>query len=548
MTNNFQSLSNEIANDFLQSVIFIDDKAYKDKSSGDPRHDFDAQEITMAFAKERKICAVYQPMSKKDIESLTVVMSKADVTVIDWEIIIPESTNTIEQGNDDDDDDDDELKGKYTKDLIIGSLNSPSKRNSIKLIVIYTGETDLEGISKSILDDLKANNINGFSVSDNDDYCIQSLYCKIIIRAKANGGADRGKYLPSLKNKKLTYQEIPSFIVNEFSKMTAGLMSNFALKSLTAIRKNSHQILNIFSKKLDTAYLTNQSLLVNTDDANELLVELLGDTFTSILRANNLNQVIDDNFIYLWLEENIKNTNKPIYSKKGIKTSDSYILDKDIIKDLLKSHSDVEKKFSDVLTKKDNISKSTLEEKDNYKKYALDLFHTEDKKESMNVDFTNLCQHKNLVHHEEHIPSLSLGTIVKSSVGVDNYLVCIQQRCDSVRIKATDVRRFLFLSLSATKGNKKFDFITPNGQKITLDRKTFHLRTVKFSGSANGTVKAEDNEGCFLFKQIHASEEVVETFEFVFELKDIYAQRVVADYSASLSRVGLDEPEWVRLS
>lgn len=287
---------------------------------------------------------------------------------------------------------------------------------------------------------------------------------------------------------------------------------------------------------------------MNTDDANELLVELIGDTFASILRANNLGRVLDENFISLWLDENVKNINKPKYDKKGKKTAETYVLDKDIIKELLKPYSNVEKKFSNVLNQKVDISKSSVAEKENYKKYAFDLFQDDTENESINTGFANLCQHKNLIHHEGYIPTLGLGTIVRSSLCTEKYLVCIQQRCDSVRIKETEERRFLFLSLSVTKDNKKFDFITSEGLKLTLDRQTYHLRTVKFNGSADGTVKAEDNEGSFLFKQIHASDELIETFEFIFELKDLYAQRIVVDYSASLSRVGLDEPEWVRLS
>ena len=57
MTDNFQSLSNEIANDFLQSIVFIDDKAYKPKNDDDPRHELDAQAISIEFAKNNKNCS-----------------------------------------------------------------------------------------------------------------------------------------------------------------------------------------------------------------------------------------------------------------------------------------------------------------------------------------------------------------------------------------------------------------------------------------------------------------------------------------------------------
>lgn len=547
MTNNFQSLSKEVANDFIQNIVFIDDKAYQPQNDDDPRHDLNAEEISREFAKSNKICSIYRPTSQSDIELLSDVIHKADATVIDWEILIPDSVQS-DTGSDEEDEEDEELKGTYTKQLIIKLLDTPFKRNSLKLIVIYTGETDLPGIGEDILTDLHQNEIADFSISERDSCTLESPYCKIIIRAKNNGGENRGKYVPALRDKRLTYEEIPNFISNEFSKMTDGLLPNFALQSLSAVRKNSHQIINIFSKKLDAAYITNKSLLVNTDDANELLVDLMGDTFTSILRANNLNDVVNEEFVDLWLDENLVESSKPTYDKKGKKAIPTYTLTKDIVKKLLKSSDDVEKKYSEVLSGNTEISKSSIQEKNNFKKYAFDLFHDEEEQETVHTGFTNLCQHKNLIHHEEYVPILTLGSVIKSTIGDSSYFVCIQQRCDSVRIKPEDTRRFLFISLSTYSNGKKFDFIAPDGTKLCLDKKTFNLRTVKFNGSEDGTVQSVCEDGKYYFKQVHESEQQAEKFEFLFELKDLYAQRVVADYSSSLSRVGLDEPEWVRLS
>lgn len=541
MINNFESLSKQIANDFLQSIVFIDDKAYEDPDNNDLQHDFDAQTITRNFADKEKICSVFQPKVEKDIELFSNIAKKADVVVLDWQMRID---SPLEDASSDEDDDVDDIRGKYSKAIISNLLNSKSSLNSLKLIIVYTGETDLVAIANEILEDLNKQHINGFQVPADDLCCVLSMSCKILIRAKINGGEERGKHAPVLFNKEISYAELPEFINEEFSKMTEGLLPIFALKSLHEIRQNYYQILNIFSKELDTAYLTNQSLLTNTEDANELLVQLLGDTFSSILRANNLNNVIDENFINLWLDRNIKDKKKPKYDKDGKKIDGKFTLTKEMLQDILKPDPDVIKKFKNVLNTA-GISKSSTT-KESYIHYAFDLFHEKDQKESMNIDFAKLCQHKNLVHHDAYLPSLSLGTIVKSSLGDDNYLVCIQQRCDSVRIK-TD-RRFLFLPLSKVNDKGKFDFITPDNKKLKLSQKTFDLRTVKFNSSNKGTVQSNNEEDKFFFKPIHHSSKSPEKFEFIFELKDLYAQRIVADYSASLARVGLDEPEWVRLS
>jgi len=283
MTDDFQSLSNEIANDFIQSIVFIDDKAYS--TGEDQNHEFDAHAITKAFSKDKKICAIYKPESKSDIRMFSQIAEKADVTVIDWQIILSEHNIPVESLEEDDND---EIKGIYTKKIISDLLSSQSNQNSLKLIIIYTGDSNLTEIAIEINEHIKQSGIKKFTIDEGDPCCVFSNSCRILVVTKSNGGAGRQKHNPSMIKNEVTYDELPKYISTEFTKMTNGLLSNFALQSLTVIRKNFHQILNIFSKELDTAYLTHQSLLQTTDDANELLVELLGDTFTSILRYQNI--------------------------------------------------------------------------------------------------------------------------------------------------------------------------------------------------------------------------------------------------------------------
>lgn len=114
-----------------------------------------------------------------------------------------------------------------------------------------------------------------------------------MVISKSNGGTGR-THLPALAQKIKTYDELPDFISLQFTEMTSGLLSNFAMESLAEIRRNFHHILTLFSKDLDAAYLAHQTLLPNTFDANELLVQLLSDTFSSIIRYKNLNHYIDE--------------------------------------------------------------------------------------------------------------------------------------------------------------------------------------------------------------------------------------------------------------
>lgn len=91
MNNTFFNKSKIIANNYIQSIVFLDDKAYKNIDIAKPDNDFDALKITQSFAKEMKVCAVYQPESQIDIQNFKSISNKADVIVLDWEINFPKT-------------------------------------------------------------------------------------------------------------------------------------------------------------------------------------------------------------------------------------------------------------------------------------------------------------------------------------------------------------------------------------------------------------------------------------------------------------------------
>ena len=89
----FFEKSKEIANEYLQNIVFLDDKAFgsnvvADSKQNNSQHAFDSFEISKAFAKEKKVCAVYNPLKESDIEDFKQISKKADVVILDWFIEI----------------------------------------------------------------------------------------------------------------------------------------------------------------------------------------------------------------------------------------------------------------------------------------------------------------------------------------------------------------------------------------------------------------------------------------------------------------------------
>ncbi len=544
MSSPFFEKSREIANDFLQSIVFIDDKAYSGVTHEDPNHDFDAQKVSMAFATEKKVCGVYQPKTIEDIENFKSIIKKADVVILDWKIILSE--NEIENLDDDDDDD---PRGIYTLDILKNIVQDITQnKESLKLIIVYTGETDLNDITNQIYDKLIA--VKQDLVKESCK--VSSNNIKILIRAKSSVGDDeidnKFNHLVGLNDKIIKYKDLPSFVVDEFTLMTNGLLSNFALLSLTVLRENSSKLLALFSKEMDSAFLSHKTLLPNQDDAEDLLIELLADTMSNLLFYNKSNEtirpLIDD-----WIRINVNEENKDLLKKDGSQYNpiEKFNRTHEILMDLINSsNKDIEKRYIEVFTTKANVSKN--KSSDYYKYISLNntlLFLNNSevaKKQNIDQNFSILTHHKSLFLPNSTIPKLTLGTVIKSTHINDSYYICIQQKCDSVRIPKGEERKFLFIPLVVSE--LKFDIITPDGIKLKRIKDSFSIRTIKFvCKDDKGVIRAEQEaDGSFVFKQKYNDEH----FQWILELKDLHSQRIIIEYTSQLSRVGLDESEWHR--
>jgi hypothetical protein len=530
MSDTFFNKSKQIANDYIQSIVFLDDRAHHKNENSDQSsvHDLSAEKISALFAKHKKICALYDPENESDINDFKEISLKSDVIVLDWFIDL--TIDLEENENPEDDADDDDTRGKYTIDVINNILEKNSDE-ALKLIVIYTGEPDLLGITEKV-----AELSTDFNI-DEENCSLTLKNIKILVRAKSNSEDTedlRFKHLVHLQDKVLTYEQLPDFILNEYTYLTTGLLSNFALLSLTTIRQNSSKILGLFNKKLDAAYLGHKSVLQYQNDSETLLIELFGNSIIDLLKYKNVDKEMQTNLIEDFIES-IADLNLGKFERNS-----------KLLLNLLNSDiSDINKRFVGVLPEALN-----RKEKEKLVLDSTRLFAPEDNDDLINTidkEFARITHQKNIFLPNETNPILGLGSVLKSTLNETQYYICIQQRCDSVRIPQGGNRKFLFIPLLKID-NGKFNFLTSEGHKLKLDNSSFSLKTIKFGcDNSEGIIKAtKEGEGnSYVFKQIYEGEDV-EQFEWVLDLKDLHSQRIVDSYSSKLSRVGLDESEWLR--
>lgn len=507
MDDRFIEQSKEIANNFIQNIVFIDDKAYKEDSTNNA---FSTLDVSNVFAKTGKICAIYAPQSVSDIDSYNVILKKADVVILDWYLNIERDAE--QQLDPDADAENDEPRGEFTLKLL-KQLTSDAGTDKLKLIIVYTGETRISDIKDDII-----NNIDSESFKVND-YTIKSSNVCIIIRAKAGKNFE---HIPEYKPLIVEYDKLPELILTEFTNLTNGLLSNFALSAITTIRNNTSKILGSFSPKLDPAYLGHRVNLPNPNDAKELLVQLFGDAIAELIGSEN----IDTN---TWVENWIHNR---IEEKTINLAGKSLTVNQEILCQIISADS------PDLNTKIVSATKISLGKK--APKLASQLFQYGDIQiEDSDISFAKLTHHKNIFLPQQKRPMLTLGTIIKR-ISSNLYYICMQQRCDSVRIQGE--RRFLFLPLEQNEDH--CSIIVSKESKFRINESSYALKTIKFraNNDEQAIYAVKNDNGKYLFTSIHQ-----EQYEWVVDLKEMQAQRIVNNYCAQLSRVGLNESEWLRL-
>lgn len=526
-----EEITKEIVNRYLQNILFIDDTAYpitNQHEDGDAiRQDvFDANAVTSAFAEKNILCTVFQPKSEKDLSISMSLTCKADAVVVDWNMTLENKTADQDPEADAPEDQQDP-RGTFTIKIINNIVND-AKDKKLKLVIVYTQETNLNDITENIY-----NSIDRKESFMKKGACkIASSNVLILIRAKKrNNNEQEYKYNPELSDKVLDYNKLPEFIVSEFATFICGILPNFALSTIAAIREQTSTILGLFSKDIDPAFL-GQYASTDKDECTALLAKIFGAAVTNLIEAGNF-QVKD--WAKKWVLSNFngKQQNSPF--------NEQLQLNSDNLVSFLESDERFEKKCKKILefntkdVEKSNTNKELLK--------AMNIFflpeHDNHYVQNANYKWGKMVQHRNifLSPNEYH---LTTGTIVKVKVGKnEKYLICIQQRCDSVRLR-DDARSFLFLPLSTENKGVAVLIDEPNLHYVRI--KTYDLEIHQFK-SNNNFVLAEEQDGKYVFKDNDNKDYI-----WVAELNEMMAQHIVTNYSSALSRVGIDNAEWVRLT
>jgi hypothetical protein len=545
----FEQLSQQVVREFLSTVVVVDDQAQLGATDAsvaphvvrapgrqgadaapdkeplpdgtDRAHLLKAKPLIDSFASIGIVCAVLRP-SDQEIEDfdrvLPPVAESCDVIVIDWVLYeFKQGEKTLE---------------------IIQHLLQPERPDSgrARLIIIYTGEKDLQGITSSVRHAFNLPEQDGAA----DPFTIHYGAAQICIYAK-----EETQLLEVDKHRKIGFDKLPETVVIEFSRMTSGLISNVALRSLAALRSNTHQLLRKFHRELDPPYVTHSTLLGN-EEAADHLIPLIVSEIQAVLEDRGVGDLANRHRILQWLRQ--QRTRGLVFELPQHVKEEEYWAGLTF----LVEHGVSDNSLTDLFERHKKFAIGVLKNKDKDKAKSA-LCDCLTKIVTVQADRPNVTDHElaSLMsvrsHYSSPTPALTLGSIVlEIAGGQQQYLLCVQPRCDSVRLKGE--RGFPFLPMKAVSENERCDFmIEDNGSvlRLVLSRDPFKVKMVKFApaGAHEDQILAHNRKGARVFR----ASGKIKNYRWVAELKTAHAQRVANQYAYQLSRVGLTESEWHRV-
>ena len=554
---NFQDISFEIVKDFLQSVVVIDDRAYINQeeqpkavankpgrsplklSDVEPKHsektdaiipsnkeleNLNAKELIDSFAEKGLVCAVIKPEEKGSNDSLIkktkLAAHRADIIILDWQI-----------GNEQNNGDKavELIKAIIEFDTISTTPNS-SKR--LRLIAIYTSNPDTHSIIIKVKKelDIKETQPNNFELKN------EAL--KIVVYQKAGGVKKQHE------SRVIEEVDLPEYLIKDFANMTQGLLSNVALKSLGALRENTHRILSKFNSNLDAPYIAHRILTNPPEEAEAHPIPLITSEFNDVLEDCNVIDCITPNAIKKWIDTLIQNEvlqDEKVVGMTALEIQTAMI---DLLKNGLEIEIKDDKKHSEWLNLLNNLNGA---EKDKFSDFTKLLIPNQDDAKDIDADFAILTTLKS--GYNTPVPYLKLGSIVKKG---SSYFVCIQPLCDSVRLKEKRAFPFLKLNFPATKNPNNFEIVVKSNKKnvfLKIDYKPHNLKLFSFKpGGIEGEIKAsKDTDGFFYFtsEDKDGANKTIK-YQWVADLKYPHAQRIINEFAYKFSRVGLMESDWLR--
>jgi Response receiver domain len=391
-----------------------------------------------------------------------------------------------------------------------------------RVLAIYTTHRKLADIS----DALRAA-IGDAKDVEGDDLALDAGGTRIVIYHK--GG-------PTLADSDKKYlcpeSELPTRVVDVFIAQTRGLVPAVALNAVAATRENTHRLLRRLHGDLDLGYLGHALRLPDRSDAGQHLLDAISGEFRTVIEDDDRTVATSTEGFRLWLDAHADQLQ--VSAEGLIAFAAAHAGSKEDRKQWRDEYNDGKGAGS-----ADKLTTLLVEAREEASAAAL----------QSDARFAQLLALRR--PYSRASPGLHLGTIVRELDDISSYWLCIQPVCDAVRLPGDAPTNFLMLPLQPVDDGLKTAFVVDADDSIDGDlvrlwlwRDSSDLELMRMLPTEDGAVRFASTGGSSGPRTVMTEDGV--GLVWAGQLKPAHALRVAHEFGHHLSRVGLDESEWLR--
>lgn len=537
----YRDMNREAALRFLQTAVVVDDAATVapgDESPGTLRapglsavvraasgieesaeHDVapppnlsvDVKRIADALADREVTCGVLRPSKdegdEKIIERVANVSARVDLVVLDW--ILDQATDLSSL---------DAIRRIVERD-----------RRGCRVIAIYTSQENLDLIAEEVVE-----HIPDVERLDSTPPMLGIGGTRIALFHKADVDPPSGdSEYPALDE-----DELAARLIDVFLDVVEGWVRSAALHTMAAIRENVHVVLDRLGKSLDVGYAGHLFRIDHIDDGPGQLFDAIGGELRGVIEDDRQSrEVAGRDALGAWVAQR--------------DAEDELAVDISLIANYLDA-SERDDKTNALNNLRSNVKENSDLPNLNGQEFKLAQsalftggFNVATAREADGAFAMLLAVRR---PYGEKSPSLRLGTIVCDPDG-KKFWLCMQPVCDSVRLDDT-IHSFPMIPLrvlSPHEANRRFDFVVPwLGSIVHLFNPAKPAKILPFR------FRADPKTRTVRFKPTRFDQDVLSVrntsnsvFHLVAQLKPSHGARVAHAMGQEMSRIGLDESEWL---
>jgi Response receiver domain len=480
----------------------------------------DAKVLSEAFLGKNMICGLYRPARGDNMVERTAGAARlADIVIVDWYL--------------------DDRGSRAAKDIILNVLKADAEENGrLRLIAVYTSQPGRVGMAADLLAEIEAE---------------PALRGRLIAKASALVGGDTRIVFLNKRGRtrgddldEVSEADLPERLVSEFATLSDGLLATFAISAIAAVRRGAHHVLALYGEDLDGAYVAHRCALPHPDDAVSFAADLISSELRNLIELDDTaERNLKADVVDAWLARLVDSGHTFRTDKAQIPTAEvkKFVVggSKEVERSAKKHHAHGDAAATGV-AEKDRVTCGGL---------PRVFYASADAAKSSTRLLSRLATFQRERIGRARLPkswqpTLTLGSVVQIMPvrQLPELLLCMQPRCDSVRLK----RRFAFPFQTIDTSSDSFNLALRDLMGADIEAwvklKPRDSRMLSFEpADASKTVRAVLENDVLVFSDIDGRK-----YAWLGDLKEMKAQKWAGDLGGRVQGVGLDDFEWLRIA